>query len=221
MKNVLVITGGQAPSKDDFSSLSGEYDFVIAADSGFDTAIEYGLVVNFLVGDLDSINDSREYTLYPNTRIKKFEKDKDNTDTELALMEAKMMHASHVTLCGGNGGRADHFLSILKLFQGPLAPNVWLCQEQCIVFLSSENSNSINFFLRENETFSVYAVNDKTEPNKLLSKGALWNLETVNWNEGSYSLSNRSKNVEESISLHIQKGKFLLFLPLKTHYELK
>ncbi|WPR01240.1 thiamine diphosphokinase, partial [Treponema pallidum] len=59
------------------------YDLLIAADSGLDTALQFGLVPDFVIGDMDSVKDNLFIQACDKTRTHLFPRDKDFTDTEL------------------------------------------------------------------------------------------------------------------------------------------
>ncbi len=208
---MLIITGGLSPTKKDFKSLKLSHDAVIAADSGFDTACIYGLQVDVLVGDMDSIKSDE--TARMKSEVFQHSKDKDYSDTELALYEAKKRCATNITLCGGDGGRLDHFLSVLQLFNNEDILDFWLCKEQYVIKLSSLYNDYIEFVLQKDSVFSVYAVNYQTQVCSIKSKGAKWALDELDWKNGKHSLSNTQQSKKKSIQLKIQKGSFLLLLP--------
>lgn len=85
-------------------------DFLVAADSGADAALALGLRVDVIVGDFDSVSSQ---ALAAAGRQRRHPVDKDATDLELALKEARDLGAERITLIGGDGGRLDHFLGNL------------------------------------------------------------------------------------------------------------
>lgn len=87
-------------------------DFLVAADSGADAALALGLRVDVIVGDFDSVSSQ---ALAAAGRQRRHPVDKDATDLELALREARDLGAERITLIGGGGGRLDHFLGNLAV----------------------------------------------------------------------------------------------------------
>ncbi len=110
-KKFTVICGGECRceniSKDIF-----ENSFVIAADSGYDTAKKFGVIPDLLVGDMDSIGEVPKNV--PTRRVKA---EKDDTDTMLAVNIAVDMGSDEINIVGGGGGRADHWLSNIFLLE--------------------------------------------------------------------------------------------------------
>ncbi len=215
--NVLIFTGGQKPTKKNFKKLIAsisKIDYVIAADSGFDAALSYGINCDLLVGDMDSIVNNEAALALSKEKVKAFPKDKDFTDTELALFEAKKMGATSIVLVGGDGGRLDHTLALLKVFEGMYYPNIWLCKEQ-VVYLLDENTHSTQMFnLTERDTVSVFAIGNN---GYVTSSGLEWNLDSVDWKNSAYSVSNRiCKSYSEQnrkTEINVKNGRFLVIIP--------
>ena len=110
-KHFVIITGGECKAEGIPSSVA-ENAFVIAADSGYDTAKRLGIKVDLLVGDMDSV---KNIPIGVNTvRVKA---EKDDTDTMLAIGIAKDKGAEKITVIGGGGGRADHWLSNIFMLE--------------------------------------------------------------------------------------------------------
>jgi thiamine pyrophosphokinase len=96
---------------------------VIAADSGYDHARAHGISVDLLVGDLDSISPSAlEDAKAAGIPIELHPTAKDATDLALALLEARDLGATQLTVIAGDGGRLDHLLTgVLALADPELA----------------------------------------------------------------------------------------------------
>ena len=110
-KKTVIICGGECKCEN-ISKEIFENAFVIAADSGYDTAKKLGVTPDLLVGDMDSIAEVPENV--PTRRVKA---EKDDTDTMLAADIACDMGADEINFVGGGGGRADHFLSNIFLLE--------------------------------------------------------------------------------------------------------
>ncbi len=211
--NVLIFTGGQHPDKSQYDSYIKNcnlFDFVIAADSGFDTACSFGVECNLVIGDMDSITNKDALSHVPKSSVVTYPTDKDFTDTELALNEAKKRGATKITLVGGDGGRIDHTLALLKIFQCAPFPNTWLCKEQVVFLLDEAKHPEQLFFLSPKESISIFSV---FEEGKIYSDGLEWELNNITWKDGAYSISNRVKSSIEKVSLKVLKGRFFVLLP--------
>ena len=109
-KHFVIITGGECKA-DGIPDGIADNAYIIAADSGYDTAKRIGITPDLLVGDMDSIRDvpSGIETL----RVKA---EKDDTDTMLAISIAKEKGAHSITVIGGAGGRADLMDGVNEIF---------------------------------------------------------------------------------------------------------
>lgn len=87
-------------------------DFVIAADGGYDAAIEQKITPNLYVGDGDSVKcgDILCERVLLNT-------DKDFTDTECAVTEAIKRGFDKIIIYGATGTRLDHTLASIFMLK--------------------------------------------------------------------------------------------------------
>lgn len=89
---------------------------VVAADGGAELALEWGVAVDVVVGDLDSIASGSLETLERSgVRIERHPPEKDATDLALALDAAMALGPRRIVLVGAAGGRLDHLLGELLL----------------------------------------------------------------------------------------------------------
>lgn len=114
-KTILIITGGNVDR--DFAALWVKehiFDYCIAADRGAGAALELGLQPDIVLGDFDSLDvNVLEHIKNTPACIKRFDSEKDVTDTELALEEAVRMGAETIYMLGATGDRADHTFTTL------------------------------------------------------------------------------------------------------------
>ena len=111
---------------------------VIAADRGARHLPAAGIFPTLIVGDMDSLDEEslRRYESL-GCRLIRHRREKDETDTELALGEAFAMAPAEVWIWGAMGYRIDHTLANLALLvQGAeRGVEVKLIDEWCEVFL--------------------------------------------------------------------------------------
>ena len=94
--------------------------YLIGADSGGQTLLEWGLRPTLVIGDMDSIEPTALATLEADgVIVRRSPVEKDETDLELALYAALEMGCSDITILGGLGGRLDHTLGNLYLLAAP------------------------------------------------------------------------------------------------------
>ena len=124
-RRAIVLADGDGPDRaaldDAWPGWSEEIGLVVAADGGARLAEPLGLAVDRWVGDADSVEPDRLSALRAaGVPVRVVARDKDESDTELALLEALQAGAEDVTIIGGLGGRRiDHALANLGLLAHP------------------------------------------------------------------------------------------------------
>jgi thiamine pyrophosphokinase len=111
MSTILIFAGGDLPEADLADELPSP-DLILAADSGYDSAVHLGFRVDVLIGDLDSITTS---PIPEHVVVERYPTDKDQTDLDLALELALREDPERVVVIGGTGGRFDHEISTVGL----------------------------------------------------------------------------------------------------------
>ena len=115
----VVVLGGTPPTRTIARHIPA-HQLVIAADSGLHGAIDLGLHVNVVIGDMDSVDKAVLAAVEANgTTITELPRDKNSTDAELALLKAVEMGANKIVLITKGGGRLDHELGVFAVLQNP------------------------------------------------------------------------------------------------------
>lgn len=117
--HAVVFTGGMYVPHKELAQIIHKASLIIAADSGANTAVKLGIMPSVVIGDMDSIKPQTKRILEKQKTIFiTHPKEKDETDTELALDYAAAQKATHITILGGMiGNRTDHILSNILLTQ--------------------------------------------------------------------------------------------------------
>lgn len=118
MKRVLIITGGKIEEAFVLEYLrQQEFELIIAADSGIEFLYRNQIRPDILVGDFDSAD--REIVEYyrrnPKVEFREFQPEKDDTDTEIAMLLAIEKGATAIHLLGATGSRLDHMIANVLL----------------------------------------------------------------------------------------------------------
>jgi len=125
VRHALILADGDAPSP---AALDRAWpgwdegiDLVIAADGGARHAAVLGRTIDLWVGDGDSLGaNGIEALRAAGVPIELAPVDKDESDTELAIVAAATADAGRVTILGALGGtRADHGLANVWLLAHP------------------------------------------------------------------------------------------------------
>lgn len=118
--HIVIFAGGTVRASRAVRQAIEAADLILAADSGAATALEYGCVPTMILGDFDSLASEQLTQLQQmGSEIVRVSSQKDETDTELALLEAKRRGARSITLLGALGGqRFEHTLANTFLLTG-------------------------------------------------------------------------------------------------------
>ncbi|TFB23254.1 thiamine diphosphokinase [Filobacillus milosensis] len=109
MKQVIgIVAAGpkqEIPKLDKYKDI----DFWIGVDEGASTLIESNIQPDLVIGDFDSIDTEKLETIKHKAKlVKEFPNEKDETDLELAFIEAIHLKPTTVYVLGATGGRLDH-----------------------------------------------------------------------------------------------------------------
>jgi thiamine pyrophosphokinase len=176
-------------------------DFIIAVDGGF---YYLNLKPDLVVGDFDSFEESHLGEI----PYRRFPKDKNESDTELALDIAfNEMKSEEVTLYSFFGKRVDHSLY-----------NIYLLEKFPKLVLKQDNETL--FLLKDQKTIEV-------EPGTVISliplsdvvagvttQGLKWELFEKDLTKRFMSLSNEA--LERVVHLSCQKGSLLVCIETKS-----
>jgi len=123
--DALILADGDGPAREDLDATWPGWDsavgLVVAADGGARLAAPLGVAIDRWVGDGDSLPEDEiaalEATGIP---LERTSRDKDESDTELAVLAALRLGADGVVIVGGLGGpRIDHALANIGLLAMP------------------------------------------------------------------------------------------------------
>lgn len=117
--HVVIFAGGTLRPGRAVEEALATADLVIAADSGAATALRFDYTPAIIVGDLDSLTLSQQEISDLGSQVIRATVEKDETDTELAVLTAIEHRADHITILGGLGGaRFDHTMANILLLAG-------------------------------------------------------------------------------------------------------
>ena len=138
MKNALIINGGLNSTKRD---QLGNYDLIVAVDSGTEQAYKLFLKPDLIIGDLDSIDEKTiKRAEKDEVQILKYETNKNETDFELALKHVIDEEIKDITIIGGEYGEIDHLFSVLTViisFQDD-QQIMWIHKDQTVLIPNSK-----------------------------------------------------------------------------------
>lgn len=211
MKHIVIISGGSI-EREFALSFCRKYEFykIIGVDGGVRFLYENGIRPTNIVGDFDTLEPDilqyyKEETGIP---IRKFNPEKDATDTEIALRLAISMGAEKVTILGAFGTRADHLLGNMQILNIALEAGVFcsLMDAHNYVYLADKD-----FHRTKGECFGNYfsLFPMAGEVTGLTLRGVKYPLTEYHLT-GTDSLCVSNEIVEEEASVSFHKGRLLV-----------
>jgi thiamine pyrophosphokinase len=202
-----VFIGSLAPPSALCRKLCEEADIVVAADSGLVTAEEAGVKPDWVVGDMDSLPDLSRLDRYPPERVRRFPRDKDLLDTEIALNLLWDEGCTDIVLIGG-GGRLDHLLALRALFDRPRFPCRWVTDTGDVQAV--DEGGTLELLVPVDTLVSVLPA--AHGPWKSSSDGLKWPLDQVRIERGWVGVSNIA--CAKRVLFRAERGRFLVATPV-------
>jgi thiamine pyrophosphokinase len=201
-KSFLIISGGEPGKSGVYKTFARSSDFVICADGGFANAKKLGIKPDLIIGDLDSKAISKTDTNKFKNKIKKYPRDKDESDTELAVRYAFRNGAKEVTILGALGKRVDH--SLANIYVAGLYPGrVLIIDEWCEL---SVYDRSFSIKGKRGDTASILPFFSTVR--KVTGIGFKYPVKNLTFMAGSLGISNELTGKEAKVNF--SKGKLLL-----------
>ena len=163
---------------------------IIAVDRGLEALYELNMVPNHVVGDFDSVSTSilQFYQKNPQIVFHKYNPEKDNTDTDIALKLAIELNSSIITIMGALGKRMDHALA-----------NIYILKEALEIGIPCEILDSYNkiYLVKENRQLAK----DKTYGKYISLLPLTTTVEGITLKGFQYPLKNASLSVGLSLGI--------------------
>lgn len=116
MPRAVIVAHGNITN--DVISLIKPTDYLVGVDYGAVTILNHKLPLDLAIGDFDSVNKTEfEKIIKKAKEIKTYKKDKDFTDTELALNCVIDRKYKDIVMIGAFGSRFDHTLANIFLVE--------------------------------------------------------------------------------------------------------
>jgi len=206
----VIFTGGQGPKAQTVKRLlenEAKGALFVAADSGLAAALNADIKPDWVIGDMDSLEDQSCLSAVPQERVIRHPHDKDFTDTELAFSLAAEKGCGDIWILGGGGGRIDHLFAIRSLFERERFPCRWITETEDIRCIDANSPHSeVSCRLAANARVSVFPLGDGQW--EASSKGLKWRLDGLRWDRGFFGLSNEA--LDGNFSVTAKAGRFMV-----------
>jgi thiamine pyrophosphokinase len=208
MGTCLLVGNGVKNPLQFLKDLSKKADFIIGVDAGTEALLEAGVRVDLAIGDFDSLKNKN---ILKGLKYLEYPKDKDYSDTDLAVIKALSLNYDEIILTNMLGGRTDHTLfniSILyKILKKGKTGKILENQEEIYIF-----DKEIRVEVKLEDTVSLFPLSGTLSFET--STGLFYSLENKSVNFGeALTLSNYA--VSEDIYVELKAGIALLLLERK------
>jgi len=179
------------------------YDTIIAVDGGLNHCELLGCIPSLIIGDLDSAA-STSLQNYSQVPIKKFPHYKDETDLELAIVEALKLQPTLIGLFGVLEGRTDHALYNLHILHR--FPNLLRIESDTETIRVLEGNSQISSFA--GQPVSLIPIGGPCH--EVNTSGLKWELKDATMDSNFLSLSNICQ--QDHFTVFIGSGKLLCIM---------
>ena len=210
----IAFIGGESPCPEALRKIAEGADILAAADSGLVACEGAGLRPDWVLGDMDSLDDPGRLEKYSPERVRRYPCDKDFTDTELALALLEENGCDEIWLAGGGGGRTDHLFAIRSLFERNDPPDRWFpgsgASEGGEEIRCLKEGKILSTTLPPESLVSVFPLG--AGPWEAESSGLKWPLNGLSWERGFFGVSNVALN--GPFEIRSFRGRFMVIMPM-------
>ena len=202
-KSVLIIANGEAPGDDVLFELVSKSEIVIAADGGSNICLQKNITPDFIIGDLDSVDQS-VLDHFGSCEIIKIT-DQDHHDLDKALQFTQTLEAEIIRVTGVFGKRFDHSMANLLLLQKQY-------QEQSLEFYDKHGCLSMisGDYVLDQPVGQIVSLFSFLPVVGLSLDGFQYILKDVDYPLGFIGLSNIMK--QQKATIRIKKGSLFLYI---------
>ncbi|MBN1377917.1 MAG: thiamine diphosphokinase [Gammaproteobacteria bacterium] len=201
-KTACICCNGELNLKNQIKLLASASDLLIAADGGVKHLASMNLKPYAIIGDMDSLSED-PWKNDQNIKRIKFSRDKDRSDTELAIEWAFAQGATHILLLAGTGGRFDHTLGNCALLIK--YPNLLAMWDNGFIIRAVAAGQHVIIRVFSKALISIIPLAEHT---RVKTTGLQYNLSDVTLDYATHGLSNFA--VDEKCSITVNRGVIML-----------
>lgn len=184
---------------DDFARIAQRlraYPYVIAIDGGLSSCHRMGIKPHLIVGDMDSVSQSL-LDCYADVPLNRLDRNKDQTDLEVALQMANTEEVKQMAVFGGLNKRLDHTLGNVYLLRR--YPGRMVLESETERVFAIRGSAEISSY--PGQIISLIPLGRPTQ--QVSSEGLRWELQDACLDENYFSISNEATGNCVSITVGI------------------
>ena len=219
-EEIVCITGGRAPKDDWLRALIAQREKdgtkcpIWAIDRGVNITHALGILPNRLIGDGDSASIfPKMFAKLQGVQIDSFPREKDFTDTELALqIAAEEIERPLVILTAAFGGRLDHLMSTAAVAAHADIPCVLADERETLLYLRDGETLHITC---KNPPRAISLLSFTEECTGITTEGLYWELTNAHIsNHTSLAVSNvlARNNSAKVFTVSIEHGVLGVYL---------
>lgn len=199
MIKTLIISGGNISLEFAKKHIkNNDFNYIIAVDKGLQVLNKLEIEPDYIIGDFDSI--SKKILNNYNKNIIKLNKEKDYTDTHMALKLAIEIGSNDIIIIGAIGTRIDHTLANIHILKEAMEKKISckIVNEKNKIFLINKNT-----IIERDENYNYLSIIPlTTRATKITLKGFKYLLENADLSIGqSIGISNEQIEKEAQIDL--------------------
>ncbi len=205
MMKCAIFTGGVIENYSAFSQTDFKDFAIICADAGYLHAKMLGLAVDVAVGDFDTLKAVPDDV----DEVLRYEKDKDDTDTMLAVKLALKKGYRHIDIYGALGNRFDHTFANIQVLDFILENNATgriLAENDEISIIKN---TSIKIPRRNGYALSVFAFSNLCEGVSIT--GVKFPAENIEISQ-SFPIGISNIVTSDFAEIDVKKGKLLIII---------
>lgn len=161
-----IVANGNILNYSYYSKIIKNTDYIICVDGGAKHLVRMNITPRVIIGDLDSIDEkTKEFFLKKKVEFLKFPRNKNATDTELALDFAMSLNPSEVVLLGVIGNRMDHSIGNITLLKKLLDKGIKgrVINESNEIYILNSRINELSLTGGEKDYISLIPLSYKVK----------------------------------------------------------
>ena len=195
--------------------------FIICADGGYEIAMSSGIVPALVIGDADSgaMTYDSQVSLRANitsnfeaTEFIHIKKEKDESDTFLAVQHAVAAGFEAIDILGGIGGRFDHTISNIQTLAYFSSKTRRIAILDETNFITIVENSSITLQQKENWSISLFSFSDVCQG--VTTAGLYYPLQNATL-RNLYPLGLSNEFTGDEATIEVKQGKLIVIMSEK------